>query len=448
MSSLHWGEHFLRLPAEKVISKRFKNTYVVSLITLLSGTAIAQAIPILVSPVIARLYVPEDLGTLALFTSLTVILCVFATGRFELAIPVVRTEKEAFSILLGASCLTLLVACGLYPLIAIFLDDIVHLFGNERLSRWLWLVPVSVAATGWYQLLTYWSNRKRQYRDIAQSRVVQATMMGAGQTVAGAMKAGASGLIGGALLGQIAGLTRLAVLVGRHDRWRFNAGLPLRCKAALRRHRRFPVYMVPGQLANVASLQIAVILLSVCYGHAVAGYYALAERVIIAPSAIIGTAVGDVFRQHAAELYRKNGNCKDIYFKTSLLLIGIALTAFIALVISARWLFTVVFGPAWSASGEIATIMAVLMFFQIISSPLSQTVYLAKWEHIDMIWQFARLALSATAIMTGYWIWNDYRVSIALYVGAVSLMYLVHSIMQYKVASGSAVIAQKRYGQA
>lgn len=433
---------------EHVLRDRFKNTYIVSLITLLSGTALAQAIPILVSPVLARLYTPEEMGSFALFTSLTVILCVFATGRFELAIPVVRSESEAFSILLGAACLTLLVTGVLYLIIAAFFADIVRMSGNDRLSQWLWVLPLSVAATGLYQLLTYWSNRKRQYRDIAQSRVVQSGLMAGGQTVAGTMGASASGLVGGALLGQVAGMSRLALLVSRHDRWRFKSRLSLRCKAALWRQRRFPVYMIPGQLASVASLQIAVILLSVCYSPAVAGYYALAERVIIAPSAIIGTAVGDVFRQHAADLYRKNGNCKDIYFKTSALLLAVAAVASVSLLISARWLFNVVFGPTWSASGEIATIMAVLMFFQIISSPLSQTVYLAKWEHIDMIWQFSRLAISALAIMAGYWIWNDYRMSIALYVGAVSLMYLVHSIMQYKAAAGHGLVLLKSHGKA
>ena len=176
-----------------------------------------------------------------------------------------------------------------------------------------------------------------------------------------------------------------------------------------------------------------------CYGQAVAGYYALAERVIIAPSAIVGTAVGDAFRQHAAELYRAHGNCRQLYLRTSLMLGGFAALAFLCLAAAGHWLFVFVFGPAWTVSGQIATVMATLMFFQILSSPLSQTVYLARMQRIDMVWQFVRLLVAGGAIVLGYWIWDDYLISIALYVGATSLMYVTHSMMQYRAASGRAV---------
>lgn len=402
----------------------------------MSGTVFAQAIPILVSPIVARLYSPENLGALALFTSMTAILCVFATGRFELAIPVVHRDSEAFSILVGGCCLTLLVSAFLFLVVGGFSSQIAHLFGSDRMSTWLVFVPLSVAATGLYQLLNYWSNRKRQYRDIAQSRVMQSGAMAGSQVSFGFGKLGTSGLIIGALLGQFLAMIRLGSIVYRQDGSRFRGGMYKRCLSVLRRHQRFPVFMIPGQLANTASLQVAVILLSICYGPIIAGYYALAERVIIAPSAIVGTAVGDVFRQHAADLYRETGNCRSVYLRTSLLLLVVASVALLALAFGARWLFPTVFGARWAASGEIASIMAVLMFFQILSSPLSQTVYLAKLEHIDMIWQFARLLLSGLAIVAGAWGWHDYRVSIALYVCVVSLMYVIHSVLQYKVACG------------
>lgn len=414
------------------------NSFIHSLITLLSGTVIAQAIPILVSPLIARLYAPGDLGTLALFSALTAVLCVLATCRLELVIPLVRTENEALRLLAGIGLLALSVCTLLYVLLLLFCGPIAAALHNPGLATWLWYLPLSVLAVSLYQALTYWFNRRRRYLEIAGSRVAQSAAAAAVQLVLGQLRAGAPGLLAGALLGQFIALGRLAQLALRAGRHHLRPGFLLRCWAVLRRHRRFPLFMVPGQMANVASLQVAVVLLSLCYGHAVAGYYALAERVIIAPSAIVGTAVGDAFRQHAAEQYRAHGNCRALYLRTSLMLAGFAALAFVVLAVGARWLFVLVFGAEWRAAGEIASVMAALMFFQILSSPLSQTVFLAKMQHLDMLWQFGRLVAAAVGLLLGYWIWRDYMMSIALYVGATCVMYCLHSMMQYRAACGVA----------
>ena len=47
----------------------------------MTGTTIAQAIPIAISPILTRIYIPEDFGVFALYMSLAFILSVIATGR-------------------------------------------------------------------------------------------------------------------------------------------------------------------------------------------------------------------------------------------------------------------------------------------------------------------------------------------------------------------------------
>ncbi len=57
------------------VAKRIKNhDYLKNIITLGGGTATAQIIPILISPIITRLFDPNEFGVLATFTSLTAIL--------------------------------------------------------------------------------------------------------------------------------------------------------------------------------------------------------------------------------------------------------------------------------------------------------------------------------------------------------------------------------------
>jgi len=68
----------------------------VDVLTLVTGTTIAQIITVLASPVITRLYGPETFGILALFTSITSIIAVIACMRYELAIMLPESDGEAF----------------------------------------------------------------------------------------------------------------------------------------------------------------------------------------------------------------------------------------------------------------------------------------------------------------------------------------------------------------
>ena len=51
-----------------------KSSFTRNVLTLMSGTTIAQAIPLAISPILTRIYSPEDFGVLALFNTICVIL--------------------------------------------------------------------------------------------------------------------------------------------------------------------------------------------------------------------------------------------------------------------------------------------------------------------------------------------------------------------------------------
>ena len=51
-----------------------KSEFSRNVLTLMTGTTIAQAIPIAISPILTRIYSPEDFGLLALFLAVFSIL--------------------------------------------------------------------------------------------------------------------------------------------------------------------------------------------------------------------------------------------------------------------------------------------------------------------------------------------------------------------------------------
>ncbi|MBK7627773.1 MAG: oligosaccharide flippase family protein [Bacteroidales bacterium] len=74
-------------------SELLKNTSI-----LVSGTAIAQLIPILLQPILRRFYSAEIFGAYAVYLSLVGILAIISSFKYDLAIILPRKNKDAVNI--------------------------------------------------------------------------------------------------------------------------------------------------------------------------------------------------------------------------------------------------------------------------------------------------------------------------------------------------------------
>ena len=64
-----------------------ESTFAKSVILIAGGTAAAQGINVILTPIITRIYSPEEFGVLSLFVALMGILSTVASLRYEWAIP-------------------------------------------------------------------------------------------------------------------------------------------------------------------------------------------------------------------------------------------------------------------------------------------------------------------------------------------------------------------------
>jgi len=146
-----------------------------SVLTLMTGTTLANLIPVAVSPVLSRLYSPAEFGLFALYAGIAALLAVAATGRYEMAIVLPAEDADAFE-LLGLSLLlagAVTVVCAIA--VVAFHSGLLALLRAPALAAWLWLLPLGVLLVGLAQALGSWLNRKRSYRRIAESRILQST---------------------------------------------------------------------------------------------------------------------------------------------------------------------------------------------------------------------------------------------------------------------------------
>lgn len=71
---------------KQLVNKYKSSEFIRNFLTLFSGSTISQFIPILISPIISRLFTPEDFGRLAIFMAISTFVGGFMTGAYDTAI--------------------------------------------------------------------------------------------------------------------------------------------------------------------------------------------------------------------------------------------------------------------------------------------------------------------------------------------------------------------------
>lgn len=402
---------------------------------LMTGTTIAQAIPVLVSPLLTRIYSPEDFGAFALYLAIASIVAVVVTGRYEMAILLPKKESDAYHLVVLSVLLAAVASLCLFFAIVLFKPDIEASLGWSGNNYWIYWLPLSVFFTAAYQSLNYMCNREGRYKQMALSRIFQSLSMTSVHLVVGYLKVGGAGLIAGQIIGQVSAASVMAYMMFikvRRTTLRIHKRKML---ALIKRYSDFPKYLILAHGFNTASAQSPVIFLSAMFGSGSAGFYILIQRVIGAPMVIVAGAIGDVFRHEASHEYAKSGNCRLIYRSSFFRLLIISVVPFSIFLLFAPELFVMVFGEAWRLSGEYAQILTPMFFLQFLTSPLSTMFMIAQKQKIDLVWQTVLFGLVLAAFLIGNH-YDDIEVALAFVSFFYSCMYAINGIFSYNLACG------------
>ncbi len=354
--------------------RKFGNVHVRGVAALASGSGLAYAIGILLAPILSRMYTPSDFGVLSILASITSLLAIIATFRFELAIPVERDEQLILAQVWLPIVTSLLFAAGVAVILAIWGKAWLTLCGLSEALKYWFIIPLGIVVVAWYQTFSYLAIKYHQYPYIAQVKVIQ----GIGRTgfpivfgfLFGSMRCC---LIGGDLLARYVGAFRLFYLVkykGRQKGKRPIVPRDLWQRAV--EHRKFAFFSMPAALLNNGLFLLPPLLLGTLYTSEVTGYFSFSQRVILGPVLLLSQAIAQVYYGYVADAYHNQSYRRAyvtflIAFKM-LLLIG--LVPVVPLLIFGRQIFGVVFGVQWETAGIYAQIMSLALLLQFCVGPL------------------------------------------------------------------------------
>lgn len=375
---------------------------VANAVTLISGTAIGQLVALLALPLLTRLYTPHEFGLFAVYTGIlslgTVIVCV----RYELAI--VLPKKDRTALLVFKLCLLATCVISLFSTIFIWIfgETIESFYEVSSDSSWLWLISVGVFVGGAYKASVFWHTRKRSYGKLARSKMSQSLSQTFSQLILGFSAFGVTGLILGEIIGKICG----TMMLRSKYRLRLSVANRLTVKTAslvAARYKKFPLVSTWSSLINQMGMVAPTVFLAGYFGADVAGFYAIAQRLLAVPMDLVGQSILSLYVGEFSEQRRSHPLAMHslfLKFGTRMFIVG-ALPLIVVLFFGDK-LITTFLGVEWSDAGDYAKILAFAFWFRFAISPLSQTLNLIDRQDIQLVWDVSRLVLVVSGFVVSY----------------------------------------------
>ena len=417
----------------KKITGLFKNSFFRDSIILSGGTAIAQILPFLFYPILGRIFTVEEFGLLAALTAITSILAVVASGKYESAILVAVSKREAASLALLSTMLSAVFLLLIYLILQFVLGNTLSLWLKEpMLKSMLWICPISAWAIIIFTVYNEWCVREKHFNSLSVNKNVNSGAIVGAKTVFGYVRVFTHGLVIGDVIGRIISALVCVVRAWMRDGKTFREVKKIEMIDAAKKYIDFPKYTMPGQLLNTIALQFPILLLAVYFNKTEVGYFSMAMTIFAIPLTVISGAVRDVFRQRANEQLNTTGNCRALFVKVTLILTLMAVGAAGIFVWFLPQLTTLFLGKQWYTCGVYAQILCGAMVLSFVSNSLSGMFIIANKLRQLFYWQLYFVITTVGAILVGSLVYKSMIITISLFSILRASAYLLSIIMTYR----------------
>lgn len=410
-----------------------------------SGNGLAQAIGVLGMPLLTRLYTPHDFALQILFLQVVGFATGIMTWRYEYFIQLPKDDTDSehlFQLVLSLGFIMLIIST---PIMWIFRHSFSSWIGDAILAPWLAFAPITAVLSCYALALQHSVQRRKNFRQSGLSELAGKSAYIACGMMGSKFFEGATGLIAATALSAIGKIVWLSE-IGKN--WKSSTKHPII------KYEIFPNFSILGiqrlaiTYARLSGAMVFSHLMATCtaalpsvfiaheYSKETLGQFALVISTIYLPAGLIGTAIGQVYYQRAAEHWAKGENFAHIWRSTAkrLIIMGLPLYASAALI--SPWVYPLIFGKAWTNAGRYASLMAISAFFSFVNSPLDRTsMIVGVWWYLPFLQTIRVVTTGFAALIAGVNNW-EFDTFLRIYVGQIILMYLIDYWAGWHFSSG------------
>ena len=421
---------------KQFLSKIWFSSSVWNVSKLLSANIIAQAIGILIYPVLTRMYAPEDFALLNLFTSIVGVLVIIATAEYQYAIVLPEEEKKARSIV--HVCLLTLAALFVLIVLSIpFAGPIAGLFNAPDLARYWWLVPFSVLGLSIWNILNYWYIRRKAFTRISGYQITQSVFSATGKIGLGALSWLNGGLIIASVIAPLLSLLISACLAWKRQLRELCSFDGVQLKTVAREYANFPKFNLPRALVNMVGIALPVWMLTPHFGLEKMGYLSLAMMAAFVPLNIIARACYQVMYQEIAEKVQRREPIQTMIIRFVVWTCAIMVVGLTAIYLFVPQLVSFLFGAEWIESAYIIRRLVPYLLLVPICGTLCFLSDVFAKQKTAMWMEACYVAMMALVLYWGIHI-DHFGTSICLYAWlgftylVIQLLWLISLVMRYQ----------------
>lgn len=401
--------------------------FVKNTLTVLRGAVLGQGIVFLALPFLSRLYDPQAFGIMQSLQSLLSLLLILCSLRLEISI--LRADESELPHIVAVCVLLCLLSSALALLTLVILE----LLSPALLSGFgsaIWILPVSLLLVGIGQVCNYIGLRRQALGINADGKIVQSvTYVGVavslGLASPNALTLNLADLVG-----------RLALVLAS---WRGALRQTLRDRASLSRDsltvlwrfRSLPMFSMPSALINTLGSSFTPVIMIALFSANEAGNFAMIERLLGAPIAVIAGAASQAFMATLSGPALATEEKRALFLRIlrTGALLGLAPT--IILMVFGQYLVPLLLGDDWHLAGRYACILAPMLYISLIATPVNMTLVMCGRYGWQFLWDSTRLG----SLVIMWWLIRDGQydsvIAIVAYSAIISAFYLLHMYLSY-----------------
>ncbi len=363
----------------------------------------AQALSLLIVPILTRLYGPADFGAFAIYLAILNTLLPIASLRIQATLALPEQPEDSRRLLLIS-----LIVLGMNVALTALLAGIVITEGfipvewmTDQRRFLLLLLPLNLAALGLVQIYSAWTMLHHQTSATAIARMTESVVDRSTSCLCAFSAAiHPLGLIAGRLAGSGAAAyslwkaSRVHVTNTRHAWPDLRSLVPLAI-----RYRHFALVSSAATLCDSAARQAPALLLAFLFSPAVAGYYALAFQVVNVPLLIAGDALSSTYFQRAARLRAIPEQLTHSTAKLFRSMLSLIIPMTLGLSFLGSAMFSRIFGNGWAPAGEYAQVLAAGLLFMFLHRPLSVLFDVYEAQSARLRFDIVNLVLRIAVMM-------------------------------------------------
>lgn len=379
------------------------------------GTVLAQIIGVAATPLITRLYGPDELGLLGLFVSFMGVAGVGVGLRYELAIVSAEDEDESHILL----ALSLVLACPLALIGGLVMAALVRFDVLSYGALPLWSAAgatLALALAGAFSGLRFWYVRRAGFGTIARALVGQAISRAAVPVILGPTRVGWLGLMLGEIVGRGVGIGGMMGGAWPAVKSVISPGWRGRLLRALSRNWKYPTLVLPSSFVDALAVALPLPIVASVFGTAAAGQFLVVMRVAGWPAYLIATSVADVFHEDLTATARSSaGNVPSALWAFAKRLAGLGILVYVPAAALSPLLFGFVFGSRWSSGGVMIPLLSPSFLMLLVVGPLSRLLLVVNRQEWKFVVDIVCLAVPVVAFIGGHRAGLSFLACVALF---------------------------------